>query len=148
MCLAADIPLIESGTAGYLGQVTVIKKVACAHLCVLHWSCPLWGHHQADCCFSLCKVKVKMSPHFYPFFKQIKSGANGGLVLERFRCLFFISSVSFFCSSSTQMRFNSRCYGLVACDSWNSWLVSSKVFVTLYVMICNTYKYQFILYKT
>uniref|UniRef100_A0AAR2LWJ7 SUMO-activating enzyme subunit 2 n=1 Tax=Pygocentrus nattereri TaxID=42514 RepID=A0AAR2LWJ7_PYGNA len=28
MCLAADIPLIESGTAGYLGQVTVIKKGA------------------------------------------------------------------------------------------------------------------------
>ncbi|XP_061773466.1 SUMO-activating enzyme subunit 2 [Nerophis ophidion] len=26
MCLAADITLIESGTAGYLGQVTVIKK--------------------------------------------------------------------------------------------------------------------------
>ncbi|XP_041651311.1 SUMO-activating enzyme subunit 2 isoform X1 [Cheilinus undulatus] len=26
MCLAADIPLIESGTAGYLGQVTIIKK--------------------------------------------------------------------------------------------------------------------------
>lgn len=26
MCLAANIPLIESGTAGYLGQVTVIKK--------------------------------------------------------------------------------------------------------------------------
>ncbi|XP_076469784.1 SUMO-activating enzyme subunit 2-like [Babylonia areolata] len=26
MCLAADIPLIESGTAGYYGQVTVIKK--------------------------------------------------------------------------------------------------------------------------
>ncbi|XP_075045483.1 SUMO-activating enzyme subunit 2 [Mixophyes fleayi] len=26
MCLAAEIPLIESGTAGYLGQVTVIKK--------------------------------------------------------------------------------------------------------------------------
>jgi len=26
MCLAADIPLIESGTAGYLGQVTLIKK--------------------------------------------------------------------------------------------------------------------------
>lgn len=31
MCLAADIPLIESGTAGYLGQVSVIKKVT-------HWS--------------------------------------------------------------------------------------------------------------
>lgn len=28
MCLAADVPLIESGTAGYLGQVTVIKKVS------------------------------------------------------------------------------------------------------------------------
>lgn len=28
ICLAADIPLIESGTAGYLGQVTVIKKVS------------------------------------------------------------------------------------------------------------------------
>jgi len=26
MCLAADVPLIESGTAGYLGQITVIKK--------------------------------------------------------------------------------------------------------------------------
>lgn len=26
MCLAADIPLVESGTAGYLGQVSVIKK--------------------------------------------------------------------------------------------------------------------------
>lgn len=35
MCLAADIPLIESGTAGYLGQVTVIKKVRRAHVLVL-----------------------------------------------------------------------------------------------------------------
>jgi len=26
MCLAANVPLIESGTAGYLGQVTLIKK--------------------------------------------------------------------------------------------------------------------------
>jgi len=26
MCLAANIPLVESGTAGYLGQVTVIRK--------------------------------------------------------------------------------------------------------------------------
>ncbi|XP_076314271.1 ubiquitin-like activating enzyme 2 [Tachypleus tridentatus] len=26
MCLAADVPLVESGTAGYLGQVTVIIK--------------------------------------------------------------------------------------------------------------------------
>lgn len=26
MCLAAGVPLIESGTAGYLGQVSVIKK--------------------------------------------------------------------------------------------------------------------------
>ncbi|KAI8355792.1 hypothetical protein B0O80DRAFT_385136 [Mortierella sp. GBAus27b] len=26
MCLAADVPLIESGTAGYLGQVTAIQK--------------------------------------------------------------------------------------------------------------------------
>ncbi|KAF9920250.1 E1 ubiquitin-activating protein uba2 [Linnemannia zychae] len=26
MCLAANVPLIESGTAGYLGQVTVIQK--------------------------------------------------------------------------------------------------------------------------
>ncbi|KAI9555299.1 hypothetical protein GHT06_017814 [Daphnia sinensis] len=26
MCLAANVPLIESGTAGYLGQVTAIKK--------------------------------------------------------------------------------------------------------------------------
>lgn len=27
MCLAADVPLIESGTAGFNGQVQVIKKV-------------------------------------------------------------------------------------------------------------------------
>lgn len=27
ICLAADVPLIESGSAGYLGQVQVIKKV-------------------------------------------------------------------------------------------------------------------------
>lgn len=27
MCLAADVPLVESGTAGYLGQATVIKRV-------------------------------------------------------------------------------------------------------------------------
>jgi hypothetical protein len=27
MCLAANIPLVESGTEGYLGQVTVILKV-------------------------------------------------------------------------------------------------------------------------
>lgn len=26
LCLAADVPLIESGTAGYLGQITLIKK--------------------------------------------------------------------------------------------------------------------------
>jgi ubiquitin-like 1-activating enzyme E1 B len=26
LCLAADVPLIESGSAGYLGQVTLIKK--------------------------------------------------------------------------------------------------------------------------
>ena len=32
MCLAADVPLVESGTAGYLGQVTVIKKVVPAHV--------------------------------------------------------------------------------------------------------------------
>ena len=27
MCLAADVPLIESGSGGYLGQVSTIKKV-------------------------------------------------------------------------------------------------------------------------
>ena len=27
MCLAADVPLIESGTTGFNGQVQVIKKV-------------------------------------------------------------------------------------------------------------------------
>lgn len=37
MCLAADIPLIESGTAGYLGQVTVIKKVG-------HWNVSVLIH--------------------------------------------------------------------------------------------------------
>jgi hypothetical protein len=27
MCLAADVPLVESGTTGFNGQVQVIKKV-------------------------------------------------------------------------------------------------------------------------
>ena len=27
LCLAADVPLIESGSAGYQGQVSVIRKV-------------------------------------------------------------------------------------------------------------------------
>ena len=31
MCLAAGVPLIESGSAGYLGQVTVIKKARDYH---------------------------------------------------------------------------------------------------------------------
>jgi ubiquitin-like 1-activating enzyme E1 B len=30
MCLAADVPLIESGTTGFNGQVQVIKKVGYA----------------------------------------------------------------------------------------------------------------------
>ena len=28
MCMAADVPLVESGTAGYMGQVQPIKKVS------------------------------------------------------------------------------------------------------------------------
>lgn len=32
LCLAADVPLVESGSAGYQGQVSVIRKVK--------------GHHQ------------------------------------------------------------------------------------------------------
>jgi len=38
MCLAAGVPLIESGSAGYLGQVTVIKKVRDYHTST-------WGGH-------------------------------------------------------------------------------------------------------
>ena len=30
MCLAADVPLIESGTTGFNGQVQVIQKVGCS----------------------------------------------------------------------------------------------------------------------
>ena len=26
LCIAADIPLVESGTAGYMGEVSLIKK--------------------------------------------------------------------------------------------------------------------------
>ena len=37
MCLAADIPLIESGTAGYLGQVTVIKKVNTFYMYIIYF---------------------------------------------------------------------------------------------------------------
>ena len=36
LCLAADITLVESGSAGYLGQVTVIRKVLSAIFVELH----------------------------------------------------------------------------------------------------------------
>ena len=32
LCLAAGVTLIESGSAGYLGQVTVIRKVTIHHV--------------------------------------------------------------------------------------------------------------------
>ena len=39
MCLAADVPLIESGTAGYMGQVTTIKKVVSIDISTFYcWS--------------------------------------------------------------------------------------------------------------
>ena len=44
MCLAADIPLVESGTAGYLGQVTVIR----------------WEGQEAD--FNTCQYLLKLLP--------------------------------------------------------------------------------------
>jgi ubiquitin-like 1-activating enzyme E1 B len=31
MCLAADVPLVESGTTGFNGQVQVIKKVGTSY---------------------------------------------------------------------------------------------------------------------
>jgi len=31
MCMAANVPLVESGTAGYLGQVQPILKVYLPH---------------------------------------------------------------------------------------------------------------------
>ena len=31
MCLATDVPLIESGTTGFNGQVQIIKKVTKSH---------------------------------------------------------------------------------------------------------------------
>lgn len=30
MCMAAEVPLVESGTTGFLGQVQPIMKVSCA----------------------------------------------------------------------------------------------------------------------
>lgn len=35
MCLAASVPLIESGTTGFNGQVQVIKKVCCIYTLAL-----------------------------------------------------------------------------------------------------------------
>lgn len=35
MCVAADVPLMESGTAGYLGQVQPIVKVCCKYLILI-----------------------------------------------------------------------------------------------------------------
>lgn len=39
MCLAANVPLIESGTTGFNGQVQVIKKVR--DICRLSWGLPI-----------------------------------------------------------------------------------------------------------
>ena len=65
MCLAADIPLVESGTAGYLGQVTVIR----------------WEGQEAD--FNTCQYLQKLlSTHRFnsifvlvvgPFYRKGKT---------------------------------------------------------------------------
>jgi ubiquitin-like 1-activating enzyme E1 B len=39
MCLAANLPLIESGTTGYLGQTTVIKRVGFCYFSIINSSC-------------------------------------------------------------------------------------------------------------
>ena len=50
MCLAADVPLIESGTAGYLGQVTTIKKVKNI-FCLVLLPKYLFGTLRRECLF-------------------------------------------------------------------------------------------------
>ena len=42
MCLAAGVPLVESGTAGYLGQVQPIVKVSELLLVVELYDLPPW----------------------------------------------------------------------------------------------------------
>ena len=40
LCLAAEVPLVESGTTGFLGQVILLSYIACKNsfmLCVCHF---------------------------------------------------------------------------------------------------------------
>jgi len=42
MCLAANVPLIESGTTGFNGQVQVIKKVSVMRCDARRGECAVW----------------------------------------------------------------------------------------------------------
>ncbi len=40
LCLAAEVPLVESGTTGFLGQVILLSYIVCKNsfmLCVCHF---------------------------------------------------------------------------------------------------------------
>lgn len=92
MCLAADIPLIESGTAGYLGQVTVIKKVA---LIYFHTENQQFGCMSLSSFYIVCKVaknpkgnggqtKIHQGPWFWSVLQIFEQG--------RWTCLFSAAS--------------------------------------------------------
>lgn len=53
MCLAADIPLIDGGTAGYLGQVMVIKKN--------HYECYECNPKVTQKTFAVCTIRSNPS---------------------------------------------------------------------------------------
>ena len=86
MCLAADVPLIESGTAGYLGQVTTIKKVKNIFLFVFashifiwdpkewrskRWLCITWVCQPPECKDFFCApLKLRMLGRYEREYRQ------------------------------------------------------------------------------
>ncbi|KAI9721991.1 MAG: hypothetical protein M1812_001950 [Candelaria pacifica] len=61
MCLAADVPLIESGTTGFNGQVQVIKKVREAHQ--LSWGYDAYYKQGKTECYD---CNIKEAPKSFP----------------------------------------------------------------------------------
>lgn len=58
MCLAADVPLIESGTAGYAGQVNYIFKVIFNTNSAHHDNCRSTGRTHKEIYDSMLRVST------------------------------------------------------------------------------------------
>ncbi|MGH0152002.1 UNVERIFIED_CONTAM: hypothetical protein FKN15_023422 [Acipenser sinensis] len=88
MCLAADIPHIESGTAGYLGQVAVIKKFFNDDIKYLLTMDKLWKKRKAPVPLDRNEVqKLAMAWNIIPAIATTNAVIAGLILLEGLKIL-------------------------------------------------------------